>query len=40
MNYMNSLLLLSTGGWIAIIAACVVVFGVGGFSSEEAFPKE
>ena len=31
MNYMNSLLLLSTGGWIAIIAACVVVFGVGGF---------
>ena len=31
MNYMNSLLLLSTGSWIAIIAACVVVFGVGGF---------
>lgn len=31
MNYMNSLLLLSTGGWIAIIAACIVVFGVGGF---------
>ena len=29
--YIFSLLLLSTGGWIGILAACVVVFGVVGF---------